>query len=247
MAAIRRPRGPIRLRSLPLLTARVLQLRRVDKGESVGYGATFRAKRPTVLATVALGICRRSHARHRQSGRRRDRAACACRSRAASRWILITLDVTDMPPSSCRVGDEVEFLGDTISLDEVAQAGGTAAYEILTSLAPRVPRHYMEGARMNIFAAIGRAFLTLLAADRPPADVHRRRRGRLRSPADLWPLIVAADDAHRLFLAAGGGPDRVLHRRRAGAADLSRRQPLRRRSHRAADRGAGHHPRAWDR
>ena len=38
-----------------VLTGRVLQLRRIDMGESVGYGATFRAKRPTMLATVALG------------------------------------------------------------------------------------------------------------------------------------------------------------------------------------------------
>ncbi len=37
------------------LTARVLQLRRIDSGESVGYGATFRAGRPTIIATVGLG------------------------------------------------------------------------------------------------------------------------------------------------------------------------------------------------
>src|ERR1700744_2473720 len=43
------------LKTVAVLTARVLQLRRIDKGESVGYAATFRAKRPTMLATVALG------------------------------------------------------------------------------------------------------------------------------------------------------------------------------------------------
>ena len=43
------------MQTVAVLTARVLQLRRIDRGESVGYAATFRAKRPTMLATVALG------------------------------------------------------------------------------------------------------------------------------------------------------------------------------------------------
>ncbi len=38
-----------------VLTGKVLQLRRVEPGETVGYGATFRAERPSMLATVGLG------------------------------------------------------------------------------------------------------------------------------------------------------------------------------------------------
>ncbi len=60
---------------------------------------------------------------------------------------LITLDVTDIPESALHVGAEVEFLGDTISLDELARASNTAPYEILTSLDGRVPRRYVEAAR----------------------------------------------------------------------------------------------------
>jgi alanine racemase len=53
---------------------------------------------------------------------------------------LITLDVSDLaePP---HVGEEVELLGDTISLGEVAELAGTNEYEILTRLR-RVPRIY---------------------------------------------------------------------------------------------------------
>src|SRR5579883_2424643 len=47
--------GPNLMQTVAVLTARVLQLRRIDSGEPVGYGATFRAKRPTMLATIALG------------------------------------------------------------------------------------------------------------------------------------------------------------------------------------------------
>jgi alanine racemase len=55
---------------------------------------------------------------------------------------LITLDVTDVPKESLKVGAEIEFIGDTISLEEIAAAAGTAAYEILTSLSRRAPHRY---------------------------------------------------------------------------------------------------------
>src|SRR5262249_4613708 len=46
---------PNLMRTAAVLTARVLQLRRIDSGESVGYAATFHAKRPSMIATIALG------------------------------------------------------------------------------------------------------------------------------------------------------------------------------------------------
>jgi alanine racemase len=58
---------------------------------------------------------------------------------------LITLDVTDL--KNVKIGDDVEFVGDTITLDDVATAANTAPYEILTSLSHRAPRHYVEGER----------------------------------------------------------------------------------------------------
>ena len=58
---------------------------------------------------------------------------------------LLTLDVTAL--SGISVGDTVEIFGETISLDEIAAEAGTNAYEILTGIGPRVPRHYSEGAQ----------------------------------------------------------------------------------------------------
>ncbi len=57
---------------------------------------------------------------------------------------LVTLDVTDIPEDLAATGAEVEFLGDTISLEEFAAAAQTASYEILTSLGTRAPRRYVE-------------------------------------------------------------------------------------------------------
>ena len=53
---------------------------------------------------------------------------------------LVTLDVSDVPAATS--GAEVEFLGDTVLLEHVAEAAGTANYEILTALGARIPRVY---------------------------------------------------------------------------------------------------------
>lgn len=124
-----------------VLTGRILQLRRVDKGECVGYGATFRAKRPSTLATVALGY---ADGLIRAIGNRGAGAVKGVAAPIAGRvsMDLVTLDVTDVP--GVTVGGEVEFLGDTILLDELAAAANTVSYEILTSLGARIPRHYED-------------------------------------------------------------------------------------------------------
>jgi alanine racemase len=134
------------MQAVAILSGRVLQLRRIDKGEAVGYGAIFRAKRPSMLATVALGYA--DGVRRALSNDGKTKAAMA--AFAGSRvpicgrvsMDLISVDVSAIPAGRIKVGDDVEFLGDTVPLDAVADAAGTNAYEILTGLARRLPRHY---------------------------------------------------------------------------------------------------------
>ncbi|HEY1615214.1 MAG TPA: alanine racemase [Rhizomicrobium sp.] len=132
-------RLPNPFQTVAILTGCVLQLRRVDRGKTVGYGATFRPERPSTLATVGLGY---ADGLMRAIGNKGAGAVAGFRAPIAGRvsMDLVTLDVTDIPDVS--VGSEVEFLGDTISLEEIAQCAGTAGYEVLTGLHQRVPRHY---------------------------------------------------------------------------------------------------------
>jgi len=135
-----RASGPNPFAVTARLTARILQLRRVDKGESVGYGATFIAKRPSVLATAGLGYAdglMRAISNHGAGAINGVRAPVAGRVSMD----LVTLDVTDVP-GRLATGMDVEFVGDTITLEELARAAGTANYEILTSLSRRAERHY---------------------------------------------------------------------------------------------------------
>ena len=128
------------------MTGTILQILRVDSGGSVGYGATFRIGRKSVLATVALGY---ADGLMRALGNRGTGAIAGHRAPIAGRvsMDLVTLDVTDVPERFLKAGAAVEFFGDTISLEEAAANAGTANYEFLTSLGPRLPRHYVGAAQ----------------------------------------------------------------------------------------------------
>jgi alanine racemase len=127
------------MQTAAVLTGKVLQVRRIDTGDSVGYAATFRAKRPSMIATVALGY---ADGIPRAAS---NKGAAAIRGRIAPfagrvSMDLLTLDVTGM---TVEPGDDAEIIGDTIKLMDAADAAGTNAYEILTRLR-RMPRHYIE-------------------------------------------------------------------------------------------------------
>src|SRR5690625_7179760 len=54
----------------------------------------------------------------------------------------INVDVTDLPAPE--IGEEAELWGDRVPVAEVARRAGTISYTLLTGVAARVPRHYVE-------------------------------------------------------------------------------------------------------
>ncbi|ESQ89365.1 hypothetical protein ABAC460_12710 [Asticcacaulis sp. AC460] len=120
------------------LSARVLQIRDLKAGESVGYGATFVAERDMTLATIGLGYA---------DGLLRSFAPSGFVTVQGERRPLtgrVSMDVFTVDVTGMHVGDRtwVEVLGSSQNLDEVAAAAGTIGYEVLTRLGARVPRHY---------------------------------------------------------------------------------------------------------
>jgi len=137
------PDRPNPYRTVAALTGRVLQVRHIAEGESVGYAATFTATRPLSIATVAIGY---ADGLIRAMGIRGRAAIAGVRIPFAGRisMDLIALDATEVAPLSLIRGAEVKFLGDTITLEEVAEAAGTITHEVLASIAPRARRVYVE-------------------------------------------------------------------------------------------------------
>ncbi len=118
----------------------VIQTRRVEAGEMVGYGAAFRAEGPMTVATVAGGY---ADGLIRAMG---GRAAAFHKGRRLPfigrvSMDLITLDASAAP--DLRPGDAATVLGPEQGVDALAAAAGTIGYEILTSLGTRYARRYV--------------------------------------------------------------------------------------------------------
>ncbi len=143
--------NPVRNRSNPMeqvvvAEAKILQVRDVDRGTTVGYGATHRIERAHArLATVGIGYA--DGYLRSASGR-----GLACLGNRLVRMVgrvsmdLIVIDVSDIPIEEARPGAWVELIGPHLPVDEVADRAGTIGYEILTSLGRRYPRRYVEPA-----------------------------------------------------------------------------------------------------
>jgi alanine racemase len=128
-------------RPVVVLSSQVLQLRKLDTGDTVGYGASFTARRPTTLAIVALGY---ADGLIRASGAKGRAAIGGVLVPFAGRisMDLLALDVTDVPDHAVHRGAPVEFLGDTISIEDAARAAGTITHEVLTAISLRARRVY---------------------------------------------------------------------------------------------------------
>jgi alanine racemase len=121
------------------LTTRVLQVRKVATGESVGYNATWRAARPSRVATAALGYADGWHRSLSGHGLAYfDGRPVRLVGRVS--MDLTTFDVTDHPIVA--PGAWLEVIGPACTPDDVAKVAGTNGYEVLTSLGRRFHRVY---------------------------------------------------------------------------------------------------------
>ncbi len=120
------------LQAVATLTAPIIQLRDISPGDSVGYGATFTAKRPTRLATVSLGYGDGfPRAGSNSAVAHVGGALCPVAGRVS--MDLTVLDIT-AAPEPLHIGDRAEFFGAHLSIDAAAAACGTIGYELLTGI-----------------------------------------------------------------------------------------------------------------
>lgn len=135
------PGRPNPVKSVVELTGRILQLRGIGRDETVGYGATWTAKRPSRIAVVALGyadgLIRAGSGTDERPGGAAIVAGKRCPIVGRISMDLICIDVTDLPAGAVHRGDLATLIGGDITVDDVAAAAGTIGYEVLTRLGPR--------------------------------------------------------------------------------------------------------------
>jgi alanine racemase len=137
------PATPNAMRPVVRLSAKIVQVRKIDRGESVGYGAAHIMDGPGLLATAAIGYA---------DGWLRSLSHRGCGWLAGNRVPLLgrlsmdlaTFNVSAVPASELHPGNIIELIGDHYSVDDAAVDAGTIGYEILTSLGARHHRVYRE-------------------------------------------------------------------------------------------------------
>lgn len=134
--------GPARWTPRPVVTldAPVIELRNVQPGDTVSYGATWRAPGVRRIATVALGY---ADGYPRGAG---SRATALVNDRRVPVVGLVTMDMTmcDVTDVPCEVGDRVTLIGGDadLSVSAIAMHAQRSPYEILTGLRARARRRY---------------------------------------------------------------------------------------------------------
>ncbi|MDO9403775.1 MAG: alanine racemase [Polaromonas sp.] len=123
------------------LSSKIIGVQELRIGDTVGYGSSFSAEAPLRIGVVACGYAD-GYPRHCSTGT--PVLVNGVRTRMVGRvsMDMVTVDLSGVPDAG--MGSDVTLWGRApngalLSIDEVAQAGGTVGYELMCALAQRVP------------------------------------------------------------------------------------------------------------
>lgn len=135
-----------RVNDLKLATAfklytEVMSLRRVKKGEFVGYGANYIAKEDILVATIPIGYA---------DGMDQNLKYVSINAKRYPIVGDVCMDMTMIRvDESVKLHDKVEVFGDSIKVREAAKNLGSNAYHLFTRITTRVPRVYQDGTEIK--------------------------------------------------------------------------------------------------
>jgi alanine racemase len=134
------------MRPVVRLQGKILQIRDVDAGMTVGYGASHRFEGPSRLATIGMGY---ADGIFRSLGNRGVVFVAGERAPVVGRisMDLMTVDVGRVPRPAVYPGAAVDIIGPEQSVDDFARSAGTIGYEVLTAFGKRYQRRYLSDTR----------------------------------------------------------------------------------------------------
>ncbi len=126
----------------------VINVKTIQKGDTVSYGSTYVAEKPTIIATIPVGY---ADGYPRQLSNRGSVLIHGKRAKIVGRVCMdqFMVDVTDIP--DVLIGDNVTLVGrdgdDFISCEEIGEISGRFNYEFLCCITRRVPRVYIRNGK----------------------------------------------------------------------------------------------------
>ena len=137
---------PKRLNLQPVmhLSADIVHIQTIPKGESVGYGSRFTAIEDTVIGVLPIGYAD-GIPRSLKGALLTVKTDSGCFPAKIIGSVCMDQCMIDLSGIDAKIGDRVSFFGYTsTSLTTLADHAGTIPYELLCAISPRVPRTYHE-------------------------------------------------------------------------------------------------------
>ena len=123
------------------LSAKLIQIRQIKKGATVGYGATYKAKQKMIIGTISLGYAdglNRLFSNNLKCYYKRKEINLVGRVSMD----LITLDLSKFQKKDIQINSQIEIINGQNNINKICMNIGTIPYEILTSLGHRYSRRY---------------------------------------------------------------------------------------------------------
>lgn len=123
------------LKNVMTLSSKIIAVQTLNKGQAIGYGATFTASSPTRIGIVACGY---ADGYPQQANNGTPIVVDGVLTRLIGRvsMDMLTVDLTPCPHAN--IGSSVELWGKQIAVDDVATASGNIGYELLCAVMPRL-------------------------------------------------------------------------------------------------------------
>ena len=130
-----------KLLPISVLKSKIIQIKEVKKGETIGYGRKGIAKEDIMIGIVPIG-----YADGLDRGLSNGTGKLYINGKLAPIIGNICMDVCmiDLSEVAAKINDEVEIFGHNISINEIANCLNTIPYEILTNISHRVKRIYYK-------------------------------------------------------------------------------------------------------
>jgi alanine racemase len=138
---LEQPASNFDLKPVMTLKSKLISVKNCQKGETVGYGATWECPENMQIGIIAAGYGD-GYPRHAKSG-----TPVYLNGRRVPLIGRVSMDMLAVDLRSCKnpqIGDEVELWGQHISIDEVAQYTQTISYPLLCGVTMRVPRLFQN-------------------------------------------------------------------------------------------------------
>ena len=131
--------GPATPQTVAALRARVVAVRRIAEGDTVGYGGAWHAPAEAAIATLAVGYADGLPRSAPNPGARMVELGGKLVPIAGRVTMDLCMALVDQPVA---IGDVATVYGGMVTLDQQAEIAGSISYELLTRLGPRVTRRY---------------------------------------------------------------------------------------------------------